>query len=352
MGIGLLIVIIFFYLFALIVGLQLMCAASIPQRRHLAAPIDPDVTIDVPIDVVFTWANSSDPAWRKARDMATGGDSDNRFRHPISHIENGEELELRTSVQLAIKNMQFVRNFIIVTPRPQRPKFIDTLEDPSKIKVVHQEDIATCITFNSNVVEMFLHKIPGLSHHFIYLNDDMYVIKPVSASTFFTEDMRCMVFYETGARDLVTRVAASSKFSRRMCGKFFTSHQDTLLKWRKCVGDDEPYMRLHKHGPRALSKELCRDVVERVEFSKEINKNQKNLFRSKNDITILELIAHVGLKSGKAVECKNPPITTHSNFFMPNSSAMNKTTFYCLNFLNLNNHKKVRDFKNLMSPFL
>ena len=351
-GAGYIILIIFLSLLVLIVGTPLICAASITKRRYLTASIDPDVTINEPIDVVFTWVNSSDPVWRKVRDMTISDASDNRFRHPVSLIENGEELELYASVQLAIKNMKFVRNFIIVTPRPQRPKFIDTIEDHNKIRVVHQEDIATCVTFNSNVVEMFLHKIPGLSSHFIYFNDDMYVLKPVTAATFFTKDMRCMVFHENGARDLLSRVAASSKFARYLCGKFLTSHQDTLIKWQACVRDDASYMRLHKHGPRALSKELCRDVLERVEFSEELKNNKKNLVRSKNDIAVLDLIAHAGINSGKAVQCQNPPIQTHSNFFLPTQSAMNETTFYCLNFLNLNNSKRVNKFKLLISRYL
>lgn len=344
--------IVFFFICVLIFGLHLVGAAMIPQRRYLMAPIDPNLVINEPIDVVFTWANSSDPAWQKARDMAIGGASYNRFRHPVSPIENGEELELSKSVQLAIKNLKFARNFIIVTPRPQRPKFIDTLEDPSKIRVVHLEDIATCVTFNSNVIEMFLYKIPGLSHHFIYFNDDMYVIKPLTAASFFTKDMRCMVYYEKGARDLLTRMALSSNIAKRMCGNFFTSHQDTLTKWKACTGDDEPYMRLHQHGPRALSKEIYRDVVERTEFIREIENNMTNLVRSKNDIAILDLIAHAAIKSGKAVECQNPPIMTHSHFFIPISSTMEKTTFYCLNFLNLKNPKRVRKFNSLMSPYL
>lgn len=39
-------------------------------------------------------------------------------------------------------------------------------------------------TFSSNVVEQFLHKIPGLSDIFLYWNDDFFLGRPVAASDF------------------------------------------------------------------------------------------------------------------------------------------------------------------------
>lgn len=48
-------------------------------------------------------------------------------------------------------------------------------------------------TFNSLVFEAFLHQIPGLSEHFIYMNDDTIITKPLNSSSFFTTDGRLKV---------------------------------------------------------------------------------------------------------------------------------------------------------------
>ena len=40
-------------------------------------------------------------------------------------------------------------------------------------------------TFNSSAIELFLHRIPGLSEHFIYFNDDMIALKPMTPDRWF-----------------------------------------------------------------------------------------------------------------------------------------------------------------------
>ncbi len=47
--------------------------------------------------------------------------------------------------------------------------------------------------FNSVVLEHFLHRIPGLSEHFLYANDDMFFGAPVGPGFFFTPDGRPIV---------------------------------------------------------------------------------------------------------------------------------------------------------------
>lgn len=38
-------------------------------------------------------------------------------------------------------------------------------------------------TFSSTVIETFLHYIPGLSENFIYMNDDVYINRPMKKQT-------------------------------------------------------------------------------------------------------------------------------------------------------------------------
>ena len=51
-------------------------------------------------------------------------------------------------------------------------------------------------TFNSNVVEAWLFRIPGLTPQFIGLNDDYYFKSPIHPSRFFTVDRGVKIYLE------------------------------------------------------------------------------------------------------------------------------------------------------------
>ncbi len=62
-----------------------------------------------------------------------------------------------------------------------------------KIKLIDHRDIFRGFeeflpTFNSLTIECLLWRIQGLSNHFIYLNDDCFIIRPVSSDDFFHGD--------------------------------------------------------------------------------------------------------------------------------------------------------------------
>ena len=69
------------------------------------------------------------------------------------------------------------------------PKWLDT-SNP-KIRIVDHKEILPEVSlpcFNSRLIEHFLYKIPGLSEHFLYANDDMFINRPVTPATFFAAD--------------------------------------------------------------------------------------------------------------------------------------------------------------------
>ena len=50
--------------------------------------------------------------------------------------------------------------------------------------------------FTSSCIEMFLHRIPGLSEHFIYANDDMFPLSPLAPDDFFRDGLPCQRLVE------------------------------------------------------------------------------------------------------------------------------------------------------------
>lgn len=72
------------------------------------------------------------------------------------------------------------------------PKWLNT--NSSKLVIVKHEEFIPAEylpTFNSFTIEFFFHKIKGLSDHFVYFNDDMFLINSVSPDRFFRDDLPC-----------------------------------------------------------------------------------------------------------------------------------------------------------------
>jgi hypothetical protein len=78
-------------------------------------------------------------------------------------------------------------NHVWIVTADQHPSWLRT-DDPWVTVVPHRTiwgDEPGLPTFNSHAIETCLHRIPGLAEHFLYLNDDMLLGRPVRAETFF-----------------------------------------------------------------------------------------------------------------------------------------------------------------------
>lgn len=85
------------------------------------------------------------------------------------------------------KNLPWVDKIhLLVQSESQVPSWIDK----DKVYIVLHKDFIPeqyLPTFNSTCIEMFLPFIPNLGEEFLYANDDMFVIKPLSKELFFKE---------------------------------------------------------------------------------------------------------------------------------------------------------------------
>src|SRR6201999_944559 len=91
--------------------------------------------------------------------------------------DNGE---LKFSLRSLHRHAPWIRRIFIVTDQ-QVPDWLDTAHP--KIEIVDHRaifpDHRFLPTFNSCVIEAFLHRIPGLSAHYLYFNDDVFLGRPV-----------------------------------------------------------------------------------------------------------------------------------------------------------------------------
>ncbi len=138
------------------------------------------------IDAVITWVDGNDPEWQQSYAKAT-----NRPILAKRYRDWGFLPYLFRGIE---QYMPFINKVhLVVASESQVPNWINR----NQVHIVLHEDIipaAYLPTFNSTTIELFLHRIPTLSERFIYFNDDMFPVAPLSESTFFQEDKIVMGF--------------------------------------------------------------------------------------------------------------------------------------------------------------
>lgn len=140
-----------------------------------------------PVDIVYLWCDSSDDVWRTKKNdelRKLGKATDNDSTGDCRFIDNDE---LKYSLRSLEKYAPWINNIFIVTDS-QVPKWLDTTNP--KIKIIDHKEILpedVLPTFNASAIETALHKIPNLSEHFLFANDDMFFARPVQKSFFFDE---------------------------------------------------------------------------------------------------------------------------------------------------------------------
>lgn len=142
--------------------------------------------LNAEIDIVYMWVDGNDPKWRKKKQLFTNTPSDNSEMNNIGRYANSDELKY--SLRSVEKHAPWIRNIFIVTD-DQKPEWLNT--NNSKIRVIDHTEIlppAVLPTFNSSVIEYYLHKIPGLSEYFLFANDDMFFNADLSPDFFFAKD--------------------------------------------------------------------------------------------------------------------------------------------------------------------
>lgn len=138
------------------------------------------------IDLVYLWVDGNDPIWQAKRNRFIGKPEEKSATNCEGRYADNDELKysLRSMEMYA----PWIRQTFIITDN-QVPKWLDT-SNP-KIKIIDHKEImpSECLPcFNSNVIEHFICRIPGLAEHFLYANDDMFFNKAVTPDTFFAPD--------------------------------------------------------------------------------------------------------------------------------------------------------------------
>lgn len=138
------------------------------------------------IDLVYLWVNGNDPKWQAKRNACIGKPEEKSGVNCEGRYADHDELKY--SLRSIDMYAPWIHKIFIVTDN-QIPSWLK--KDHPKITIVDHTEIMpkeSLPCFNSTLLEHFLYKIPELSEHFLYSNDDTYLNKPVNPSTFFAKD--------------------------------------------------------------------------------------------------------------------------------------------------------------------
>lgn len=139
------------------------------------------------IDFVVTWLDSNDPKWKeeyiKYKYAGEKGDGcEARFR----------DWDLFRYWFRAVERYAPWVNKVFLITNGKFPDWINS-ENDKIVFIKHSDYIPQEFlpTFNSCTIELHMHRIPELSEHFVYFNDDFFLSAPVSPEDFFRKGLPC-----------------------------------------------------------------------------------------------------------------------------------------------------------------
>lgn len=280
------------------------------------------------VDVVYTWVNHRDPHWQslyqRTIDEGVLPEGLHSSVNDMARFQNRDEL--RYSINSIRKYAPWVRNIFIVT----NCELPDWAADEEKIIAVSHGAIfpkATDLpTFNAFAIEACLHRVPGIAEHFVYFNDDFFLLRPVSIEDFFPADGEMSVF--------LSKHDMPEKWTENL-----RPIEYSMLNVREILSQRfgiNPQRKL-EHAPYPLLKSMMFKIEE--EYSELLAKTRSHPFRHPTDLPLsTTLIAYYSLATGKGhinhIPCRYIDIGDPLFIFLilPYSPLMrNKYTFLCLN---------------------
>ena len=250
---------------------------------------------DIKIDFVLPWVDGNDPEWRKSF---------------LAHLPESEKLDDTREVRYRDWGLlrYWFRGMERFAPWVNKIHFITcghypdwlNLEHP-KLNFVRHEDyipLEYLPTFNTNSIELNLHKITGLSEHFVLFNDDCFLIRKIQPERFFQNGLPC----DLAALDVVASryttdqfchiilnnvIAINQKFRKKdvLCINWYKWLRPeygiyllrtlALLPWPYFIGFRDP------HLPYAYLKSTIEEVW--YEYGELLNETSRHRFRALSD---------------------------------------------------------------------
>ena len=182
------------------------------------------------IDFVVAWVDGNDPAWQAEKRKYSPSSNEDQ-----SNLRYRDWDTLRYWFRGVEQYAPWVNKVHLLT-WGHVPQWLNT-ECP-KLHVVNHKDFIPAQylpTFSSHPIELNMHRIPGLSQKFVYLNDDFFLTSPVKPEDFFRNGLPCDSLEENPIRlqhrTIMVNINCNdilylNKYFRKM-----DSRKQNFLKW-------------------------------------------------------------------------------------------------------------------------
>ena len=246
-----------------------------------------------PVDAVYLWVDGNDPAWQKKRHKALKEAQKNNLQISEESLAAGrfrDNDELRYSLRSLELYAPWINQVHIITDG-QCPKWLNR---PAVNLVDHTEILpenAAYPVFNSNLIELCMHRIGTLSEHFISFNDDIMLGSPVRKKDFFTLDGRPKLWVtQKNLKKFKKKLANTEEVGLHQKSIMGTNHMAI-----KKYGAIMPYG--FKHCPRSYTKSSMEELW--GEFPQEVSKSLQMPFRHEENIVTFILYSLFMLATNK-----------------------------------------------------
>jgi hypothetical protein len=294
------------------------------------------------VDIVYMWVDGEDAEWQKRTHNRVGS-------------RNRSNNELIYSLRSVAKFMPWHEGRIfIVTPNQIPPKL---RIDNKQITVIDQNSIMPSEvgqTANSFMIEVFLHKIPGLTDNFIYMNDDYFLGQPLLPEDFFT-------LHTNG--DLRPKFY-SNKYvingGTKQSNDFFKKKQKLWLAATYTTNGmvEEEYGKKKRfyleHAPYMFNKHWCEEVVQK--WDSQFKSMYSHKRRHWKDVVFVLLYRYYCIDSGKPCDIVHEMDKVFLQLVTDNNERnvrfYKKVCDQCPKFFTLNDEYSKDETKKEMTSFL
>jgi hypothetical protein len=262
----------------------------------------------VVVDAVVTWVDGSDVLHKKKRQTYLKSYLNLEHNHDQSHVVDDAAAPTRFDssgeINYCLRSLLYfapwLRTIYVVTDG-QIPPIITALQGTSyeqRIKIIDHRKIFQDFeqylpTFNSLSIESMLWRIPGLSKHFIYLNDDCALLRPVKPTDFFQEGKPVVRAEWKTQYAHKWRQIFSRKLPRIFSSKPIAPHRQYQENSAKLAGYTRQFLHL-PHVPFPLVKQVFVDFFK--EHPELFVQNLNYPIRDLEQFWIISLVYHLGFR--------------------------------------------------------
>ncbi|MDR1671495.1 MAG: hypothetical protein LBR57_03150 [Alistipes sp.] len=249
------------------------------------------------IDFVVMWVDMDDPGWKADFAKYSGLATTDNSRNETSEARFRDYGFLKFWFRGVERFAPWVRKVHFVTCG-QRPEWLDG--DNPRLNLVDHRDFIPAEylpTFNSGVIESFLHRIPGLSERFVFFNDDFFLTSDTPEERFFRDGLPCDIatfrFNSGGSQwaqmlknniAIINRHFDKRTVMRRWHDKWFDPQYGAKRRWNYLLAWYPRFVTLRTpHNAQAYLKSTYQKVWEAA--GDELREASTHRFRTSSDLT-------------------------------------------------------------------